>query len=197
MPPGRQTAGAASFLPFVPLCADAQRSEPSDDFDAHPVDDNLFDWHFVLRGPEDTPFAGGMYHGRIILPAQYPYKPPEFMFLCPTGRFEVGKKICLSISQHHPELWQPGWDIRTGEPPMLPAPRVFLRCGVLDFLGALAALTAIQSFMPTAGNGAIAALDYSDEERRRLADRSRDASTASLRAHGYARSQSCLKFRLA
>ena len=68
----------------------------------------------MLRGPEETPFAGGLYHGRIILPSQYPYKPPEFMFLCPTGRFEVGKKICLSISQHHPELWQPGWDIRTG-----------------------------------------------------------------------------------
>ena len=135
------------------------RSEPSDDFEAHPAEDNLFDWHFVLRGPAETPFAGGLYHGRIILPAQYPYKPPEFMFLCPTGRFEVGKKICLSISQHHPELWQPGWDIRT-------------------------ALTAIQSFMPTAGNGAIAALDYSDEERRRIADKSREASTVSLRSHG-------------
>ena len=135
------------------------RSEPSDDFEAHPAEDNVFDWHFVLRGPAETPFAGGLYHGRIILPAQYPYKPPEFMFLCPTGRFEVGKKICLSISQHHPELWQPGWDIRT-------------------------ALTAIQSFMPTAGNGAIAALDYSDEERRRIADKSREASTVSLRSHG-------------
>lgn len=32
-----------------------------------------------------------------------------------------------------------------------------------------AALTAIQSFMPTAGNGAIAALDYNDDERKRLA----------------------------
>ncbi|EKX52309.1 hypothetical protein GUITHDRAFT_157123 [Guillardia theta CCMP2712] len=117
------------------------QADPSDDFEAHPVEENLFDWHFVLRGPSDTPFAGGLYHGRIILPSQYPHKPPEFMFLCPQGRFEVGKKICLSISQHHPELWQPGWDIRT-------------------------ALTAIQSFMPTPGNGAIAALDYSDEERR-------------------------------
>jgi hypothetical protein len=34
------------------------------------VEDNLFDWHFVLRGPQDTPFEGGLYHGRIILPAQ-------------------------------------------------------------------------------------------------------------------------------
>jgi hypothetical protein len=166
------------------------------------VDDNLFDWHFVLRGPEDTPFAGGVYHGRIILPAQYPYKPPEFMFLCPTGRFEVGKKICLSISQHHPELWQPGWDIRTGESLRrcaLPVSMLRSRDGTRMIplmrrmrgdmtAGTSAALTAIQSFMPTAGNGAIAALDYSDEERRRLAEKSREASRASLRTHG------CLPF---
>ncbi|KAJ1494750.1 ubiquitin-conjugating enzyme/RWD-like protein [Baffinella frigidus] len=116
-------------------------ADPSPEFEAHPVEDNLFDWHFVLRGPAGTPFEGGLYHGRIILPSQYPHKPPEFMFLSPTGRFEVGKKICLSISQHHPELWQPGWDIRT-------------------------ALIAIQSFMPTPGQGAIAALDYNEDERR-------------------------------
>ena len=97
-----------------PIPARVQMADPSPEFEAHPVEDNLFDWHFVLRGPAGTPFEGGLYHGRIILPSQYPHKPPEFMFLSPTGRFEVGKKICLSISQHHPELWQPGWDIRTG-----------------------------------------------------------------------------------
>lgn len=30
-------------------------------------------------------------------------------FLKPNGRFEVNKKICLSISGHHPETWQPSW----------------------------------------------------------------------------------------
>jgi ubiquitin-conjugating enzyme E2 J1 len=113
----------------------------------------------VLRGAAGTPFQGGLYHGRIILPSQYPHKPPEFLFLSPNGRFEVGKKICLSISQHHPELWQPGWDIRT-------------------------ALIAIQSFMPTPGSGAIAALDYTDEERRLLATRSLDACKATLSKSG-------------
>jgi len=29
--------------------------------------------------------------------------------LQPNGRFEVGAKICLSISAHHPEYWQPSW----------------------------------------------------------------------------------------
>lgn len=31
----------------------------------------------------------------------------------PNGRFETNKKICLSISGHHPESWQPSWSLRT------------------------------------------------------------------------------------
>jgi len=31
-------------------------------------------------------------------------------FVCqPNGRFETQTKICLSISNHHPEHWQPSW----------------------------------------------------------------------------------------
>lgn len=70
---------------------------------------NMFDWHFTLRGPRDTEFEGGVYHGRILLPADYPFKPPNIMLLTPNGRFEVRKKICLSISAYHPEEWQPAW----------------------------------------------------------------------------------------
>lgn len=69
----------------------------------------MFDWHFTLRGPRDTEFEGGVYHGRILLPADYPFKPPNIMLLTPNGRFEVRKKICLSISAYHPEEWQPAW----------------------------------------------------------------------------------------
>ena len=32
-----------------------------------------------------------------------------FPFRQPNGRFETGKKICLSMSAHHPETWQPSW----------------------------------------------------------------------------------------
>ena len=43
--------------------------------------DNIFEWHFALRGPPDTEFQGGIYHGRIVLPPEYPFKPPTFSFL--------------------------------------------------------------------------------------------------------------------
>lgn len=76
---------------------------------------------------------GGIYHGRITLPPEYPFKPPSFIMLTPSGRFETNTKICLSISSHHPEHWQPSWSVRT-------------------------ALTALVSFLPTPGNGALGSL---------------------------------------
>ncbi|KAM9003253.1 ubiquitin-conjugating enzyme E2 J1 isoform X1 [Sarcophilus harrisii] len=127
----------------------AELKDPTDHYHAQPLEDNLFEWHFTVRGPPDSDFDGGVYHGRIVLPPEYPMKPPSIILLTANGRFEVGKKICLSISGHHPETWQPSWSIRT-------------------------ALLAIIGFMPTKGEGAIGSLDYSPEERRALAKKSQD-----------------------
>ena len=55
--------------------------EPTEDYFAQPLDDNLFEWHFTVRGPDDTAFEGGVYHGRILLPPQYPMKPPSIIML--------------------------------------------------------------------------------------------------------------------
>ncbi|KAK0607634.1 hypothetical protein LWI29_017910 [Acer saccharum] len=127
------------------------QSNPSDDFMSLPLEDNLFEWQFAIRGPRDTEFEGGIYHGRIQLPAEYPFKPPSFMLLTPNGRFETQTKICLSISNHHPEHWQPSWSVRT-------------------------ALVALIAFMPTNPNGALGSLDYKKEERRALTIKSRQAA---------------------
>ena len=64
------------------LMQEAQElSQPTSEYFAQPVDDNLFEWHFSVRGPEDSDFDGGVYHGRIILPPEYPMKPPSIMLL--------------------------------------------------------------------------------------------------------------------
>ncbi|KAI8010765.1 Ubiquitin-conjugating enzyme E2 32 [Camellia lanceoleosa] len=43
--------------------------------------ENIFEWQFAIRGPCDSEFEGGICHGRIQLPAEYPFKPPSFMLL--------------------------------------------------------------------------------------------------------------------
>ncbi|KAL1226362.1 Ubiquitin-conjugating enzyme E2 32 [Cardamine amara subsp. amara] len=126
------------------------QANPSDDFMSLPLEENIFEWQFAIRGPGDTEFEGGIYHGRIQLPADYPFKPPSFMLLTPNGRFETNTKICLSISNYHPEHWQPSWSVRT-------------------------ALVALIAFMPTSPNGALGSVDYPKEERCTLAIKSREA----------------------
>ena len=34
----------------------AEMSTPTSDYFAAPLEDNLFEWHFTVRGPEDTEF---------------------------------------------------------------------------------------------------------------------------------------------
>jgi len=125
----------------------AELSTPTSDYFAAPLEENLFEWHFTVRGPSGTDYQDGIYHGRIIVPTEYPMKPPDIILLTHNGRFSVGQKICLSISGYHPETWQPSWSIRT-------------------------ALLAIIGFMPTPGQGTIGSLDYTPQERKRLAKKS-------------------------
>ena len=115
---------------------------------AVPLEENMFEWHFAIRGPKGTDYEGGKYHGRILLPADYPFKPPAIIFLTPNGRWKTKEKICLSISNYHPEQWQPAWGIRT-------------------------ILEAIISFMNAPGDGALGAIEVSSEERKRLAQESK------------------------
>ena len=51
------------------------------------------EWHCTLRGPAGTDFEGGLYHFRIRLPAEYPFRPPSIMLLTPNGRFELNTKV--------------------------------------------------------------------------------------------------------
>ncbi|PAV74429.1 hypothetical protein WR25_02426 [Diploscapter pachys] len=122
----------------------AELHEPTEMYYAQPLEDNLFEWHFTVRGTINTEFEGGIYHGRIVFPPEYPMKPPNMMFLTPNGRFELHKKICLSISGYHPETWLPSWSIRT-------------------------ALLALIGFLPTQGGGALGSLEYPKPERQKLA----------------------------
>ncbi|GAA5922467.1 hypothetical protein JCM3775_005739 [Rhodotorula graminis] len=128
------------------LLQEAQELEHDDcaDYAAQPLENDIFQWHFTLRGAEGSDYQGGVYHGKLVLPSDYPFKPPEVYMLTPSGRFEVNKKICLSISSFHPETWQPSWGIRT-------------------------ALLAIMAFFGTEPKGAVGSLDAPPVERRRLA----------------------------
>lgn len=83
---------------------------------AMPNESNILEWHYVLEVPTDdekSPYRGGFYHGKLIFPKEYPYKPPGVMMLTPNGRFKPNRRLCLSMSDFHPESWNPMWSIST------------------------------------------------------------------------------------
>jgi len=76
-----------------------------------PIQTNLRQWHFSFRGAGDGMYSGGIYHGQIVLPKDYPMSPPSVQLWTPSGRFVPHQDICLSASNYHPESWTPRWSI--------------------------------------------------------------------------------------
>lgn len=67
---------------------DLQR-KPVENIRAAPKETNILEWHYVIEGPKGSPYEGGFYHGTIVFPSEYPYKPPSIQMLTPNGRFKV------------------------------------------------------------------------------------------------------------
>ena len=56
---------------------------------AAPLPSNILEWHYVVTGPEETPYEGGLYHGKLVFPREFPFKPPSIYMITPSGRFKV------------------------------------------------------------------------------------------------------------
>jgi ubiquitin-conjugating enzyme E2 J2 len=78
-----------------------------------PNEANILEMHYVIEGSKDSPYEGGVYHGKLLFPKEYPLKPPGVMMLTPTGRFQTNRRLCLSMSDFHPETWNPMWSVST------------------------------------------------------------------------------------
>ena len=91
------------------------QKDPTPGADVQPLETNFLHAHFILQGEVfyDTPYEGGVFHGVLKFPSNYPLKPPTVIMRTPSGRFQPDHKICFSMSDFHPELWNPMWSIRS------------------------------------------------------------------------------------
>ncbi|DBA02711.1 TPA: hypothetical protein N0F65_010536 [Lagenidium giganteum] len=89
----------------------ALQRKPVENIVAVPLETNILEWHYVITGTADTPYAGGHYHGVLKFPPEYPMKPPAVMMMTPNGRFKTNQRLCLSMSDFHPETWNPMWSV--------------------------------------------------------------------------------------
>ena len=82
---------------------------PVEHIRASPKESNILEWHYVIEGAKSTlkiliycylgcsdanysvesVYEGGWYHGVVIFPSEYPFKPPSIQMYTPNGRFKV------------------------------------------------------------------------------------------------------------
>ncbi|KAJ1729242.1 Ubiquitin-conjugating enzyme E2 6 [Coemansia sp. Benny D160-2] len=124
------------------------KKSPPEYIVAKPTEKNVLEWHYIFTGPPKTPYEGGQYHGKLVFPKDYPFAPPAIQMITPNGRFEVNKDICTSMSNYHPQTWNPGWSVAT------------------ILVGLLSMMTGTESTTGGLDN-------VSDEEKARLAAQSR------------------------
>jgi len=75
-----------------------------------PLETNLLEMHYVIEvGNEDdsSPYKGGIYHGKLIFPKEYPLRPPSVIMLTPSGRFQPNRRLCLSMVRSYKSSWVP------------------------------------------------------------------------------------------
>jgi ubiquitin-conjugating enzyme E2 D/E len=84
--------------------------DPPSNCSAGPVGDDLFHWQATIMGPEDSPYAGGVFFLDIHFPADYPFKPPKCSFTTRIYHCNINSSggICLDILK---DQWSPALTI--------------------------------------------------------------------------------------
>lgn len=104
---------AKRYLPYEKMADPDPSSIDLHNYLASPLPDNIYTWFYLIYGLKDCPYQGGFYIGRILFPKEYPLKPPRIEMKTPNGRFKVNTRLCLSMSDYHPETWNPAWCTHT------------------------------------------------------------------------------------
>mmetsp|Transcript_1784 Transcript_1784/g.3868 ORF Transcript_1784/g.3868 Transcript_1784/m.3868 type:complete len:150 (-) Transcript_1784:83-532(-) len=87
------------------------RAYTGDAYSAAPVDDDdMFKWVATIQGPKNSPYEGGLFNLSILLPADYPFKPPHVRFTTKLYHPNINERgdECLDITN---DQWSPAFTI--------------------------------------------------------------------------------------
>ncbi|XP_069038981.1 ubiquitin-conjugating enzyme E2 S [Lepisosteus oculatus] len=77
----------------------ALAADPPEGIKIYPSEEDITELHTAIEGPEGTPFAGGLFHMRLVLGKDFPAAPPKGYFLTKIFHPNVGHKgeICVNV----------------------------------------------------------------------------------------------------
>ena len=77
---------------------------------AGPINDDIFKWQATIMGPDDSPYAGGVFYLIIDFPKDYPFRPPKIFFTTKIYHCNISYNggICLDILK---DQWSPALTI--------------------------------------------------------------------------------------
>lgn len=81
------------------------------DYEVSLVNDNMQEFYVIFKGPEETPFSGGVWKIHVELPDQYPYKSPSIGFMNKIFHpniDELSGSVCLDVIN---QTWSPMFDM--------------------------------------------------------------------------------------
>ena len=96
--------------------------DPPANCSAGPIDEkDQYHWQATIMGPDDSPYAGGVFFLNIHFPSDYPFKPPKVSFTTRIYHPNVNSNgsICLDILNAQ---WSPALTISKGASPPVPSP---------------------------------------------------------------------------
>ena len=85
-------------------------NDPPDNCSAGPSGNNMYHWEATILGPDNSPYAGGVFFLDIVFPADYPFKPPKIKFVTKIYHCNINNNggICLDILK---DQWSPALTI--------------------------------------------------------------------------------------
>lgn len=82
------------------------KANPPAHYTVGPVGNDIFQWEASTKGPDNTPYAGGVFRLKLDIPTDYPFKPPKTRFTTKVYHpniYENGYSCCRALY----ESWSP------------------------------------------------------------------------------------------